>query len=488
MRLTDLIPEADETLEGITIRGIAADSREIAEGYLFVAVKGTSLDGHDYIAQAEKAGAAAVLAMDAPPENIRIPVIRVDDTRFALARAAAAFYRNQPGVIAAVTGTNGKTSVAEFLRQIWERVGWTSASIGTLGLRGKTLKTLGPFSALTTPDTVSLHEGVAMLHKEGITTLAIEASSHGIEQHRLSGLNICLAGFTNLSRDHLDHHKDMEAYFSAKAMLFTERLRDGGVAVINIDDEYGRRLQKMISSRPVHTLTVGHHEAADLRLVSVKTYTGGMTAHVRFRNVEYTLPLALIGEFQAENALLAAGLAYGSGLAMNHALLSLPYIRSAPGRMQAIPGHPGGGQIIIDYAHTPDALRTALATLRQTGPDRLGVVFGCGGNRDQGKRPEMGSIAADLADFTIITDDNPRHEDPAAIRADIRAACPKSLEIGDRSLAIKQGIETLGNKDILLIAGKGHEENQLIGSETLPFSDEATVAAILGTLSGRAAI
>jgi UDP-N-acetylmuramoyl-L-alanyl-D-glutamate--2,6-diaminopimelate ligase len=482
MRLTDLIPDADNAHKGINIRGITADSREVDKGYLFVAIKGTSLDGHAYITEAEKAGAAAILAMDEPQQDVSIPMIRVEDTRLALAHAAAAFYRKQPGVIAAITGTNGKTSVAEFLRQIWERVGWTSASIGTLGLRGKTLKTFGSFSALTTPDTVSLHEGVAMLHKEGIATLAIEASSHGIEQHRLSGLNICIAGFTNLSRDHLDHHADMDAYFNAKAKLFTERLRDGGVAVINIDNEHGQRWQKMISSRPIFILTVGRHEKADLRIISVETFAGGMTMVVSFQNTEYTLPLALIGGFQAENALLAAGLAYGSGLAMNHALLSLPYIRPAPGRMQSIPGHPEGGQIIIDYAHTPDALRTALQTLRDTNPRRLGVVFGCGGNRDQGKRPEMGKIAADLADFAIVTDDNPRHEDPATIRADIRAACPKATETGDRSLAIRQGIEALGHNDILLIAGKGHEENQLIGSETLPFSDEATVTAILGTL------
>jgi len=482
MRLTDLIPEAEKSLEKIEIRGITADSREVVEGFLFVAIKGTSLDGHTYIAEAEKAGAAAILAMDEPSEATRIPVIRVDDTRRALARAAAIFYQKQPGIIAAVTGTNGKTSVAEFLRQIWERVGWTSASIGTLGLRGKTLKTFGSFSSLTTPDTVSLHEGVAMLQQQGITTLAIEASSHGIEQHRLSGLNICLAGFTNLSRDHLDHHTNMEAYFNAKVMLFSDLLRDGGVAVINIDDDHGRRLQKMIASRPVHILTVGHHAEADLRILAVETYSGGMTVKVRFNNSEYTLPLALVGAFQAENAMLAAGLAYGSGLAMDHALLSLPYIKPAPGRMQAVPGHPEGGQIIIDYAHTPDALKTALATLRETGTGRLGVVFGCGGDRDQGKRSEMGKIAADLADFAIITDDNPRSEDPAAIRAEIRTTCPDATETGDRGLAIRQGIQALGRNDILLIAGKGHEQNQLIGSETLPFSDEATVTAILRSL------
>jgi len=482
MRLTDLIPDAGSDLDGIDISGITTDSREVGKGYLFAAIRGTSLDGHDFIAQAEKAGAAAVLAMDTAAVAAGIPVIRVKDTRAALARAAAAFYPKQPGVIAAVTGTNGKTSVAEFLRQIWEKVGWASASIGTLGIRGKTLKTLGSFSPLTTPDTISLHKAVAMLNKEAVTTLAIEASSHGIEQHRLSGLKISLAGFTNLTRDHLDHHKDMQAYFNAKAMLFTSLLRDGGVAVINIDDEHGLKLAEMLSARPIYVLKVGYSPAADLRLIAVETYTGGMTITVSFKGETFTLPLALVGGFQAENAVLAAGLAHGSGLSMSHALHSLPYIRPAPGRMQIVPGHPGGGQIIIDYAHTPDALQTALKTIRQASPGRLGVVFGCGGDRDQGKRPEMGRIAAELADFTIVTDDNPRREDPAAIRAAILAACPGAEEIGDRSQAIRRGIMALGENDILLVAGKGHEENQLIGSETLPFSDEATVAAVLRSL------
>lgn len=483
MHLIDLIPDCSSAVAATPITGVTCDSRHVNPGELFVAIKGTAHDGHAHIADAVAAGAGAVVAEEGytPPAEIPVPVILQADTRHAFAMIAALYHHGQPNTIAAVTGTNGKTSTAEFMRQIWQRQGWRSASIGTLGVRGDIPRDLEA-SPLTTPDALNLHRVLARLASHDVTTVAMEASSHGLEQHRLDGVRIAVAGFTNLSRDHLDHHPDMEAYFAAKSRLFTELLGDGGVAVINIDCPWGQRLIDMIADRAVHVITCGHHESADIRITNITSMEGGMAVTIASNDKHYTLPLALNGTFQADNAILAAAMAHASGMSLEHAVLSLPYLSAAPGRMHAIHGHPRGGIAVIDYAHTPDALATALKSLRPETAGKLGVVFGCGGDRDKGKRAEMGTVAATLADFAIITDDNPRSEDPAIIRNAIKASCPDATDISDRKDAIAAGLGRLDKGDILLIAGKGHESQQMIGLETLPFSDEATVRGLLAAM------
>ena len=486
MLLTDLFPDGASLPKKARATGVAVDSRQVSKGDVFVAVEGTVHDGHDFIGDAVARGAAAVVASRGLGDDAGIPAIVVEDSRRELSRLARLFHPGQPGMIAAVTGTNGKTSTTEFLRQIWTQVGWSCASMGTLGINGPVPDELAS-PGLTTPDAVSLHRALDILAGAGITHAAMETSSHGIHQGRVDRVEIAVAGFTNLSREHLDYHPDIESYFLAKAALFTERLPEGGGAVINTDTPWGMRLREMVSERPVHVLAVGESEDADLRITGISPFDGGIAASVSHKGVDYTLPLALNGAFQAHNALLAAGMAHASGVAMGHALTCLRYICPAPGRMQSLPGHPEGAVVVVDYAHSPDALASALSNLRPQARGRLGVVFGCGGDRDRGKRPEMGRIAAELADFAIITDDNPRSEDPASIRKEIRAACPGAADQGDRRQAIFEGISALVDGDVLLVAGKGHEVNQTVGSETLPFSDEATVRGVLASLAGGAA-
>jgi len=465
--------------------GVTADSRQVSAGMIFVAIKGHTHDGHAFIQDAIKNGAVAVVSEEAVSTADAL-VIHVENSRLMLSQLAKAFTPGQPSIIAAVTGTNGKTSVADFLRQIWQQIGWRSASIGTLGVRGAHLDDVAGLSNLTTPDAIELHRSLNALSKAGVTNLAMEASSHGLEQNRLSSVFITAAGFTNLSRDHLDHHDSMDAYFDAKARLFTDHLPKGGGAVINIDDASGVKLVKRLKGREMNIITIGHDPKAMMRIESIHHFDGGMTMTVAHDDQRWTIPIALMGEFQAENALMAAALAYASGLSMTHALMALPYLKPAPGRMQTVHGHPKGAAVIVDYAHTPDALQTALVTLRSQTKGRLSVVFGCGGDRDQGKRTEMGAIAAKHSDRVIITDDNPRHEDPSAIRAAIHQAAPNAENIADRHSAIRLGLEELDQGDVLLIAGKGHENNQLIGSETLPFSDEAVVSAIISDMTADA--
>ena len=482
MRLIDLFPNLDARFADVTTRSITSDSRKAEQGSVFVAIKGHHSDGHDYIPQAIANGAVAIVA-ERQVDTGDLPLVISENTRLTISHLAKVFYPSQPGVVAAITGTNGKTSTADFLRQIWDQIGWHSASMGTLGIRGTTIGPVADLSNLTTPDALSLHRNLSALAKTGITNLAMEASSHGIEQDRLSSVKIAAAGFSNLSRDHLDHHADMDEYFNAKSRLFTELLPDGGGAVINIDDPAGQELVKRLQGRAINIVTIGRHDQADLRIKSIHSFDGGMTVTAGFEGQTWTISIALLGEFQVENAFLAAGLAHATGLSMTHALLSLPYLKPAPGRMQHIHGHPKGASVLVDYAHTPDALKSALETLRANCPGKLGVVFGCGGDRDQGKRGEMGAIAAAHADFAIITDDNPRHEDPAAIRAAIQQSAPDAQNIGDRHSAIRQGLEQITSGDVLLVAGKGHEDNQLIGSETLPFSDAAVITAILSGMT-----
>ncbi len=493
MHLSDLIPgptmahpRAAE-IAALEITGLGSDSREAGKGFLFAAFAGNHADGRDYAAAAVRSGATAILTDDRPPDDALkaiaangVPVLTCPSPRRELALAAARFWPRQPGMIAAVTGTNGKTSTVEFIRQIWRRATWNAASIGTLGLQGPDPRTMQGqmlgLPSLTTPDAVSLHAALQPICGAGITHLALEASSHGLAQHRLDGLKIHVAGFTNLTRDHLDHHADMEDYFAAKARLFTELLMPGGCAVINIDDPYGARLNEIMRNLDPQDrviLTVGSHKSANFRISSVEAMDFGLDVTVEHEGNSLCIPMALAGTFQAVNAVTAAVMAHASGLALHDSLWALPYVTGAEGRMQLVSGHPAGARVVVDYAHTPDALESALRALRPETRGRLAVVFGAGGDRDVGKRPMMGSAANKHADLIYVTDDNPRSEEASTIRAAIIENCPKAIEIADRGDAIAAAMRELTADDVLLIAGKGHESVQLVGNETLPFSDSS---------------
>jgi UDP-N-acetylmuramoyl-L-alanyl-D-glutamate--2,6-diaminopimelate ligase len=504
LRLSDLLPAAvaahDRAADigDINITGVGSDSREAGPGFLFVAVAGSRADGRDYAAAAADAGAAAILTderpLDAALEAIAadgVPVLTTQTPRRELALASARLWTRQPGMVAAVTGTNGKTSTVDFLRQIWRRATWEAASIGTLGLQGPDPQRMQGriigLPSLTTPDAPSLHAALQPLTGVGVTHLALEASSHGLEQHRLDGLKMHVAAFTNLSRDHLDHHPDMEAYFAAKARLFTELLLPGGSAVINIDDPFGARLAATLrDADPCRhvVLTIGRDAAADFRIAGILPTDFGLDVTVRHDGEDYRIPMALAGSFQAMNALTAAVMAHASGLPIHDTLWALPYVTGAEGRMQLVTGHPTGARVIVDYAHTPDALESVLKALRPEARGRLALVFGAGGERDTGKRPLMGRVAHEHADLVWVTDDNPRSEDPAAIRSDILEACPNAVEIADRGAAIAAAMADVGDGDVLLIAGKGHESFQLVGDETLPFSDSSVARNAIKRLTG----
>ena len=489
MRLCDLLPHLDlpDSTNDLVINGLGADSRAIAQGWLFVAIKGTNADGHDHIAEAIAKGCVAVMG-EKDLKGVKVPYIRSSDIRRDFALACSQFWPKRPAIQVAITGTNGKTSIAEFLRQIWQKATWQAASLGTLGARtAKTGHSLDEpqlsQSGLTTPGPDDLFRVIDALAKQSVRCLALEASSHGIDQDRLAPLAIHVAGFSNLSRDHLDYHGDMQSYFATKARLFTELLPDGGGAVINIDDAHGARLAEMIKDRPIVLKTVGTDAKADLQITSLVAKDYGFDVQLRYQGKAFHFPLALMGRFQAENAILAAMLAHLSGLSLHDSFGALPSLKPIAGRMQPVHGHPQKARILVDYAHTPDALRNALSLLRPETSGELLVIFGCGGDRDKGKRAMMGEAAIELADRIYVTDDNPRTEDPAAIRQQIMAtASEKFIEIGNRKAAIQTAIDTLKAGDSLLIAGKGHETTQMVGTETLPFDDAAVARSALSFL------
>jgi UDP-N-acetylmuramoyl-L-alanyl-D-glutamate--2,6-diaminopimelate ligase len=466
------------------ILGLTSDSRDVKPGYLFAALSGGRDSGRRYLDDALARGAAAVLTDPAPLDRpVSVPVIADPNPRRRLARMAARFYAPQPSTIAAVTGTNGKTSVTVFARQIWAAQGLKAASVGTIGLVAP--GTVKP-GALTTPDPVKLHAMLGDLTRAGIEHVALEASSHGLEQFRLDGLTLAAAAFTNLTRDHLDYHGDMTHYFAAKRRLFAELLPASASAVINVDDTYGRTLVGVATARGQHVITYGAAPDANLRLVSATPTARGLSVEVVVQGNRRQIDLPLLGAFQAMNALAAVGLAIATGTMPADALNVLPRLEGVPGRMELAATHPSGAPLIVDYAHTPDALETALNALRPHADKRLIVVFGCGGDRDAGKRPQMGAISARLADLTIVTDDNPRSEEPAAIRRAILAACPGGREIGDRRTAIRTAAKLLAAGDVLLIAGKGHESGQIVGARTLPFDDRIEARAAVRLLGGDA--
>jgi len=460
---------------GLELAGIAADSRKVKRGDLFVAVPGTKADGLSFVPQALANGAAAIMTERKPELPPAVGLIQVANVRRALALAAAAFYPRQPATIAAVTGTSGKTSVAAFTRQIWATLGKQAASIGTVGLVSPRAETYG---SLTTPDPIELHRTLDRIAGEGVTHLALEASSHGLDQHRLDGVRIAAGGFTNLSRDHLDYHPTIEAYLAAKLRLFTDLVMPSGTAVIDVDDCYAAQVADAAKKRGLKIIAVG--ETGDgIKLVDGRI--NGFAQRVTFahggRNYDVTLPL--VGAFQVHNAAVAAGLVIATGGEPAGVFAALSKLEGAKGRIE-LAGTRNGAPVFIDYAHKPDALAKALAALRPYTSGKLVVVFGCGGDRDKGKRPLMGRIAAENADRVIVTDDNPRSEDPATIRAAILADAPGAEEIGDRGAAIRSAVRDLESGDVLLIAGKGHETGQIIGKHTVHFSDHEAVAEALG--------
>jgi UDP-N-acetylmuramoyl-L-alanyl-D-glutamate--2,6-diaminopimelate ligase len=467
-----LAPHLPAQARDVEVAGLTADSREVKPGFLFAALAGNKADGRQFVADAVKKGAAAVLTDTAAAPDIAIPVIADPNPRRRLALMAARFYAPQPKTLAAVTGTNGKTSVTVFLRQIWERLGQPAASFGTIGIFGPGIERPG---SLTTPDPITLHRELRELASAGIDHVALEASSHGLDQYRLDGLALTAAAFTNLTRDHLDYHADMEAYFAAKARLFTELLPASGTAVLNIEAPETARLTRLCRARGLPILTFGRNPAADLWLSNVVPEGIGQRVWLSGFGEKREFLLPLLGLFQAYNALAAASLAIACGAPAAATLDTLASLTGVPGRMQRI----GDAAVLVDYAHTPDALETALNALRPFCQGRLIVVFGCGGDRDPGKRPQMGAIAEKLADIVIVTDDNPRSENPSAIRRAILTASPKAKEIGDRAAAIGEAIAMMGTGDIVLIAGKGHERGQIIAGKTFPFDDAEVAAAAL---------
>jgi UDP-N-acetylmuramoyl-L-alanyl-D-glutamate--2,6-diaminopimelate ligase len=476
VKLRDLLPEAatDARLGAIEITGLTADSRKVKPGFLFVAIAGAKADGAHFAKQAAASGAAVVVAEQRPEALSDAAFVRVKNPRHALALAAARFFPRQPQTIVAVTGTSGKTSVAAFARQIWTVIGYQAASIGTIGVVSPKSERYG---SLTTPDPVELHRTLDQLAGEGVTHLAIEASSHGLDQNRLDGVRIAAGAFTNLSRDHLDYHPTIEAYLAAKLRLFTDLIVRDGTAVVGIDDCYADQVIETANKRRLKIFTVGEH-GADIRFVggSIDGFTQNVVVEHGGRTYKVKLPL--VGAFQVQNAGIAAGLAIATGAEPARVFPALEKLVGARGRLE-LAGTYNGAPIFIDYAHKPDAMKKALESLRPYARGKLVVVFGAGGDRDTGKRSIMGRIAAENADRVIVTDDNPRSENPAAIRAAILAGAQGATEIGDRAEAIRTAIEDLTAGDVLLVAGKGHEAGQIIGDRVLPFSDHEAVAAAL---------
>jgi UDP-N-acetylmuramoyl-L-alanyl-D-glutamate--2,6-diaminopimelate ligase len=479
MKLREILPPdavIETPIADLDVAGVSADSRTVKRGDVFVAIAGGKANGRDFIGSAITAGAVAIIAENRPAMVLPsgVAFVQIGNARRALATIAAKVFPRQPRTIAAITGTSGKTSVAAFTRQIWTALGHRAASIGTIGIvspRGEA------YGSLTTPDPVALHRTLDTFAGEGVTHLAIEASSHGLDQFRLDGLRIAAAAFTNITRDHLDYHENFETYLAAKLRLFNTLVQSDGAAVVDADHAHADEVVAAAKARGLSILSVGR-KGIGIRLADtlidgfaqkVTLEHGGKIFHVR---------LPLVGEFQVENALVAAGLAIATGGDAGAVFAALAHLTGAKGRLELV-GTSRGAPIFIDYAHKPDALAKALEALRPAATGRLVVVFGAGGDRDRGKRPLMGAVAAEKADRVIVTDDNPRSEDAAAIRAAIIAAARGAIEIGDRRQAIRAAIAELRSGDVLLIAGKGHETGQIIGDRVVPFSDHEAVAAAL---------
>jgi UDP-N-acetylmuramoyl-L-alanyl-D-glutamate--2,6-diaminopimelate ligase len=457
------------------VTGFAIDHRKVAPGTVFGAFQGAVVNGEEFIPAAVSAGAIAVVAR--PQAKVERAAHIADPVpRRAFARLAAQFFRPVPETIVAVTGTNGKTSTVEMTRQIWRMCGERAASIGTLGV---TTPDESVSTGLTTPDIVTFLSNIAGLAREGVTHVAYEASSHGLSQYRNEGLAVVAGAFANLSRDHLDYHADMEDYFAAKMRLFSEVVSDGGTAVIWADDEWSGRVLKRVRERGLRLVTVGQH-GDDIRLLGAEPGQLGQELEIEIGGRNAVVMLPLIGAYQAANALTAAGLVLATGGDPARIVDALGRLQPVRGRLERATISISGAPVYVDYAHTPDALGAAIEALRPHVEGRLILVFGAGGDRDQGKRAPMGAVATELADVVIVTDDNPRGEDAGAIRAAVLAgAGPEAREVADRRAAIAAAIAEAGRDDIVLIAGKGHEQGQIVGAgdamRVLPF-DDVTVA------------
>jgi len=483
VRLSSLLQTGTGTTGGNPdILGIAADSRAVKPGWLFAALPGTKADGRAFIADAVARGAVAVLGPDDLTLSAPVAFIPSANPYRDFALIASRFHAGQPRTIAAVTGTNGKTSVASFARQIWTKLGYKAASLGTLGLVAPHVERPG---SLTTPDPVALHQDLSALAAAGVDHLAMEASSHGLAQHRLDGVHVTAAAFTNLTRDHLDYHGTMDAYFAAKKRLFVDVMTPGGTAVLNADTPQFDALRSLCRAAGHRIVSYGRH-GEDLRLENLIREPHGQRLQLVAFGQRTEIAIPLVAEFQAMNALAALGLVAADKRDIAGALAALGSLEGVPGRLQRAALRRNGAAVYVDYAHTPDALETVLKALRPHTTRRLLVVFGCGGNRDAGKRPQMGAIAARLADRVIVTDDNPRNEDPAAIRQQILAAAPGAREIGDRRAAIFAAVAELADGDLLVIAGKGHERGQIVGAVVHPFDDLVVAREAVAAADGAA--
>lgn len=470
--LRELGFEADGIVAGLT-----CDSREVKEGYIFAALPGSQNDGRDYIEKAIKAGAIAVLST--PGLILSVPYLASVLPRLPYAQMASKIHAGQPDTMVTVTGTNGKSSTVEFLRQIWTHAGLAAASIGTLGVYSP-----AGYKAMThtTPDAVVLHEALAALAQEGVTHAAMEASSHGLDQFRLDAVKISASGFTNLSQDHFDYHGSIENYFQTKARLFIELTPSNAPVIINVDDEYGRELAQLCEEQGQKVIQVGW-QGRDIQIKSLTPQPSSQLMAITLDGKEYKIDLPLVGEFQAFNVVTALGLALATGVPQQAGLSALKSLTGVSGRMELAGHAPSGAPIFVDFAHSEAGLETLLRSLRPHTDGDIVIAFGCGGDRDTGKRVKMGRAAARLADKVIVTDENPRSEVPELIRQAVLEGCSDAIEIGDRAAAIKAGIEGLGPKDCFVIAGKGHEQGQIIGDKVIPFSDVAEVQKVLKGLA-----
>ncbi len=485
MRLFDVLHGAeievtDQTVSNeLEINGLTCDSRQVEPGFVFAAIPGTQLDGRDFIPDALERGAVCVMAPPGTTVESSAPVLTAANPRRQYALMAANFFETQSRTIAAVTGTNGKTSVVSFLRQIWTRLGHKAASAGTLGIEADGWEKR---ESLTTPDPADLHRDLRELAEAGVDHLALEASSHGLQQHRLDGVRVSLAAFTNLSRDHLDYHGDMDNYLAAKLRLFTDIIQPGGTVVINADAAHAGDVEAVAVKHGLAVFSFGD-KGKDVRLVKADVLADGhrLTLDIGGKSFDVTVPL--LGGFQVSNALCALSLAIASGCDADKATRALEQLTGAPGRMQLAGLHPNSAAVYIDFAHTPDALENMLQAMRLHTQKRLHLVFGCGGDRDAGKRPEMGAIAEKYADIIIVTDDNPRNESAAEIRRQILDETRTAADIGDRAQAITDAVNGLEAGDILVIAGKGHEQGQIVGEQTIPFDDLTHAQAALAKVT-----
>jgi UDP-N-acetylmuramoyl-L-alanyl-D-glutamate--2,6-diaminopimelate ligase len=468
------------------ITGLAVDSRDVKDGFLFAALPGTRVHGGEFIQYALRMGAAAILTdaqgaliAEAELAGSDAALVVAQDPRQALAYAAALWFAKQPGTMVAITGTNGKTSVATFLRQIWMSLGHEAINLGTTGVEGAWSAPL----AHTTPEPITLHRTLAQAAAHGITHAAMEASSHGLAQRRLDGVQLNAAGFTNFTQDHLDYHDTFEAYFAAKAGLFRRVLPVDGTAVINIDDPRGPEVRAIAAARGQTVMTIGQG-VGDLTLMAQRFDATGQDIRFSWKGRPFQARLNLIGGFQAENVLLACGLAIAAGDVPDRVFETLGELTTVRGRMQLAANRTNGAAVFVDFAHTPDAVATALRALRPHVMGRLIAIVGAGGDRDAGKRPLMGQAAAEHADVVFVTDDNPRSEDPASIRAAVMQGAPEATEVADRAEAILRGVDALGPGDALLIAGKGHEVGQIVGDDVLPFDDCEQASVAVAALEG----